>query len=59
MENDTTFERMRNGDHLGDAKMSKSAPRSRIFAIDRNSFCRMKEERQIYNTLPRIFLIFA
>ena len=28
MKNDTTFVRMRSGDHLGDAKMSKKAPRS-------------------------------
>ena len=28
MKNDTTFVRMRSGDHLGDAKMSKMAPRS-------------------------------
>ena len=28
MKNDTTFVRMRTGDHLGDAKMSKKAPRS-------------------------------
>ena len=31
MENDTTFVRMRIGDHLGDAKMSKRAPLSVIF----------------------------
>ena len=28
MKNDTTFVRMRSGDHLGDAKMSKRAPHS-------------------------------
>ena len=28
MKNDTTFVRMRSCDHLGDAKMSKQAPRS-------------------------------
>ena len=28
MKNDTTFVRMRSGDHLGDAKMSKKALRS-------------------------------
>ena len=27
MKNDTTFVCMRSGDHLGDAKMSKKAPR--------------------------------
>ena len=49
MKNDTTFVRMRSGDHRGDAKMSKRAPRSVEFnflliAIDRNGFRRMKEE---------------
>ena len=28
MKNDTTFVRMRSGDHLGDAKMSKKVPHS-------------------------------
>ena len=59
MKNDTTFVRMRSGDHLGDAKMSKKAPRSVEFnflliAIDRNGFRRIKEEGQIYKTLPQI-----
>ena len=31
MKNDTTFVRMRSGDHIGDAKMSKRAPRSADF----------------------------
>ena len=54
MKNDTTFMRMRSGDHLGDAKMSKkrtSAPSNLAFlliAIDTNGFRRMKEERLIY-----------
>ena len=52
MKNDTTFVRMRSGDHLGDAKCRKKAPRSVEFnflliAIDTNGFCRMKEG-QIY-----------
>ena len=34
MKNDTTFVRMRSGDHLGDEKMSKKAPRS----VEFNSF---------------------
>ena len=65
MKNDTTFVRMRSCDHLGDAKMLKKAPRSIEFnfflliAIDRNGFCRMKGEGQIYKPLPQIFLIFA
>ena len=60
MKNDTTFVHMRSGDHLGDAKMSKKAPRSVEFnflliAIDRNGFRRMKEEGQIYKMLPQNF----
>ena len=60
-ENDTTFVRMHSGDHLGDAKMSKKrAPRSVEFnflsiVIDRNGFCIMKEEGQMYKPLPQIF----
>ena len=45
MKNDTIFVRMRSGDHLGDAKMSKkgaSLRRVYLFAIDRNGFRRMK-----------------
>ena len=33
MKNNTPFVRMRSGDHLGDAKMSKKAPRSVEFNI--------------------------
>ena len=61
MKNDATFVRMRSGDHLGDAKMSKKgtlAPSNLTFliiAIDRNGFRRMKEEGLIYKTLPQIF----
>ena len=51
MKNDTTFVRMRSGDHLGDAKMSKTGtlldPSNLtflLFAIDTNGFCKMKEE---------------
>ena len=61
MNNDTTFVHMRSGDHLGDAKMSKRAPRSVEFnfflliARDRNGFRRMKREGQIYKTFPQIF----
>ena len=29
-----------------------------LIAIDRNGFCRMKEEGQIYKTLPQIFNFF-
>ena len=60
MKNDTTFVRMRSGDHLGDAKMSKkgTAPSNLTFlliAIDTNGFRRMKEEGLIYKTVPQIF----
>ena len=55
---------MRSGDHLGDAKCRKRAPRSSnltflLIATDRNGFRRMKEEGQIYKTLASDFLIFA
>ena len=56
MKNDATFVRMRSGDHLGDAKMSKKghlAPSNLTFliiAIDRNSFRRRKEEGPILCT---------
>ena len=52
---------MRSGDHLGDAKMFEKehlAPLNLTFlliAIDRNSFRKMKEEGQIYKSLPQIF----
>ena len=61
MKNDTTFVRMRSGDHLGDPKMLKKGTRSVEFnffiliAIDRNGFRRMKEG-QIYKLLPQIFI---
>ena len=61
MKKDTTFVRIRSGEHLGDAKMSKKGHLARsnltfsLIAIDRNGFRRMKEERLIYKTLPQIF----
>ena len=63
MKNDTTFVRMRSGDHLGDPKMSKKGHLARapsnltflIIAIDRNGFRRMKEEGLIYKTCLRFF----
>ena len=60
MKNDTTFVRMRGGDHLGDGKCRKGAPRSVEFNFfinceRQNGFHRMKEERQIYYRLPQIF----
>ena len=61
MKNDATFVRMRNGDHLGDAKNVEKghlAPSNLTFliiAIDRNGFRRMKEEGLIYKPLLQIF----
>ena len=60
MKNDTIFVRMRSGDHLGDAKLSKKGTSLRriellLIVIDRNGFRRMKEEEQIYKTLLQIF----
>ena len=62
MKNDTTFVRMRSGDHLRDAKMSKTGtsitPSNLTFlliAIDTNGFHRTKEERLIYKILPQFF----
>ena len=52
---------MRSSDHLGDAKNVEKghlAPLILTFlliAIDRNGFRRMKDEGQIYKTLPHIF----
>ena len=64
MKNNTTFVHMRSGDHLGDEKCRKKAPRSVEFnflliAIDRDGFRIMKEEGQICQMLPQIVLIFA
>ena len=69
MKNDTTFVRMRSGDHLGDAKMSKRAPRSVEFncspTIDRNGFAEWKKKvdlqklSPIFKFLPRnLVMIF-
>ena len=61
MKNDTTFVRMRTGDHLGDAKMSKKGHLALsnltilLIAIDRNGFRRIKEEGQIYKSCLRFF----
>ena len=61
MKNDTTFVRMRSGDHLGYAKNVEKghlAPSNLTFlliVIDRNGFRRMKEEGLIYKTLPQNF----
>ena len=62
MKNDATLVRMRSGDHLGDAKMSKKGPRSVEFNFfincDRHKRISQNERRiegLIYKTLPQIF----
>ena len=50
MKNDTAFVRMRSGDHLGDAKMSKKAPRS----VEFNFFINCdRQERFLQNERRR------
>ena len=62
--NDTTFVRMRSGDLLGDAKMSKKgtcAPSNLTFLLiakDENGFRRIKKGRSTKRCL-RFFLIFV
>ena len=64
MKNDTTFVRMRSGDHLGDAKCRKKAPRF----VEFNSFIncdkqkRFSQDERRRADLPKLasdFLIFA
>ena len=60
MKNDTTFVRMRTGITLEKQNVEKEylAPSTLsllLIAIDRNGFCRTKEEGQIYKTMPQIF----
>ena len=43
MKNDTTFVRMRSGDHFGDAKMKKRAPRS----VDFNFFINCERQKRV------------
>ena len=64
MKNDTTFVRMRSGDHLGDAKMSKRAPRSVKFNFFINwgrqkRFSQNERRRADLQNLASDFLIFA
>ena len=64
MKNDTTFVRMRSGDHLGDAKMSKRAPRFVEFNFfincdRRKRFSQNKRRRADLQTLASDFIIFA
>ena len=64
MNNDTAFVRMRSGDHLGDAKMSKRAPRSVEFNFsincDRQKWCSQNERRRAdLQNFASDFSIFA
>ena len=64
MKNDTTFVRMRSGDHLGDAKMSKRSPRSVEFNFFNNCdrhkrFSQNERRRADLQNLASNFLIFA
>ena len=62
MKNDTTFVRMRCGDHLGDAKMSKKAPRKFNFFPNRDrqiGFSQNERRRADLQNFASKFLIFA
>ena len=64
MKNDTTFVRMRSGDHLGDAKCRKRAPRSVKFnyfiKCDRQKrFSQNERRRADLQKIASDFLIFA
>ena len=64
MKNDTTFVRMRSGDHTGEAKCRKRAPRSVEFNFfincDRHKRFSQNERRRVdLQNVPQIFLIFA
>ena len=64
MKNDTTFVRMRSGDHLGDAKCRKKAPRSVEFNFfnncDRQKRFLQNERRRVdLQNVASEFLIFA
>ena len=64
MKNDTTFVRMRSGDHLGDAKCRKRAPRSVEFNFfincDRHNRFSQNERRRVdLQKFASDFSIFA
>ena len=64
MKNDATFVRMRSGDHLGDAKCQKRAPRSVEFNFfincDRHKRFSQNERRRVdLQNVASEFLIFA
>ena len=64
MKNDATFVRMRSGDHLGDAKCRKRAPRSVEFNFFNNCdrqkrFSQNERRRADLQNVASDFLIFA
>ena len=63
MKNDTTFVRMRSGDHLGDAKLSKkstSLVEFNFFIIcDRHKRFSQNDRRTVVLQNVQIFLMFA
>ena len=65
MENDTTFVRMRSGDHLGDAKMSKKGTSLRpnltflLIAIKQKRFSQNERRRADLQNIASDFLFFA
>ena len=64
MKNDATLVRMRSGDHLGDAKMSKRAPRSVEFnflinCVRQKRFSQNQRRRADLQNVASDFLIFA
>ena len=64
MKSDAIFVRMRGGDHLGDAKMSKRAPRSVEFNFFNNCdrqkrFSQNERRRADLQKFASDFLIFA
>ena len=65
MENDTASVRMRSGDHLGDAKMSKKGTSHRRIELFNELqkteavFAEQKKKGRSKKLLPQIFFIFA
>ena len=64
MKNDATFVRMRSGDHLGDGKCRKRAPRSVEFNFFNNCdrqkrFSQNERRRADFPNVASDFLIFA
>ena len=59
MKNDTTFVRMRSGDHFGDAKMSKKGTSLRRICDRHKRFSQNERRRVDLQNLASDFLIFA